>query len=369
MKSKTTNLFGLFFAVCLLWSATASAQLQLPRGSQMATVSQTVGITEISVTYSRPSVNGREIWGKLVPYGLNDFGFGTSKAAPWRAGANENTTLTVSDDVSIGGKPLKAGTYGLHMELHENGKVTVILSNNSTAWGSYFYTPDEDALRVEVDSKAIPHKEMLTFDFTKVTPNSATLALQWEKKEIPFTIDVDASKIVLTNIRKQLQSTAGFNRQGWEQAANYAVANGGDLNEALGWIDAAISGNNFSQQTFGNTQIKAAILNKLGRQDEAITLVDDFLPKATIFEAHQYGRQLIGFGKKDKALEVFKGNAKKHPNTWPVHYGMARGYSALGDYKTALKHLKKALENAPNAGSKGRVQANIDKLEKGEDIN
>ena len=220
-----------------------------------------------------------------------------------------------------------------------------------------------------MQTKTGPHTEQLTYGFNDVTATSATAVLSWEKKQIPFKIEVAVTDIVLADIRKKMQSQPGFNRQTWEQAANYASNNGGDLNEALGWINNAIAGQFYSQQTFANTQIKAGILNKMGKQAEAMAEMDAILPQATVLQLHQYGRQLIAVGQKDKALEVFKMNAKNNKDTWPVHYGMARGYSASGDYKSALKHLKKALNNAPNAASKGRVQANIDKLEKGEDIN
>lgn len=235
--------------------------------------------------------------------------------------------------------------------------------------GKLFYDPADDALKVDVQTKSIAHVEQLTYDFIDVTANSATAVLNWEKKQIPFKIEVDVTEIVLADIRNKLQNQPGFNRQTWENAANFSLNNGGDLNEALGWIDGAIAGQFFSLQNFNNTQIKAGILNKLERKQEALDLMDAFLPQATILEVHQYGRNLIGNGMKEKALEVFQMNAKKNKDTWPVHYGLARGYSANGDYATALKHLKMALENAPNPASKGRVQANIEKLEKGEDIN
>ena len=369
MKSKTTLIGSISLFVCFLFATTAFAQLNTPRGSQKASVSQTVGISEVSVTYSRPSVRDREIWGKLVPYGMNNFGFGTAKLSPWRAGANENTVITFTHDATVEGKSIKAGTYGLHMEVKENGGVTIIFSSNSNSWGSYFYEPSEDVLRVDVNSKQISHVELLTYNFVSVDANSATLALQWGKKEIPFTIGFDVTNIVLADIRKKMQDQPSFNRQTWEQAANYALNNGGDLDEALGWINGAIAGQFFSKQTFTNTQIKAAILMKQNKKTEALAEMDKVLPTATIFEIHQYGRQLIGQGMNEKALEVFKYNAKKNKGTWPVHYGLARAYSAKGDHKSAAKHLKKAMANAPNAASKGRVQANLDKANKGESIN
>ena len=361
--------FGTLIMSLFLVTIDGNAQLNTPRGSQNASVSQTVGITKIYINYSRPSVNDREVWGKLVPYGMNNLGFGTATESPWRAGANENTIIKFTDDVTIQGQELSAGKYGLHMEVHEDGKATVIFSKDHSAWGSFFYDPSEDALRVDVETKTIPHTEQLTFDFINVDATSATAVLNWEKKQIPFKIEVDVTNIVLADIRNELKGQQGFNRQNWEQAANFALNNGGDLDEALAWVDGAIAGQFFSQKTFTNLQIKSNILTKQGKEDEASAVMDEALPMATIFQVHQYGRTLIGQGKKDKALEVYKMNAEKNKDTWPVHYGLARAYSARGEYKTALKHLKMALGNAPNDASKGRVQANIVKLEKGEDIN
>lgn len=366
---KKINFTNLILSFLLVVSVNAFSQLNLPRGSQMATVSQRIGITDVYIKYSRPSVNKREIWGKLVPYGMNNLGFGTAKESPWRAGANENTIIKFTSDVKIEGKALKAGKYGLHMVVNKDNTATIIFNKVSTAWGSYFYDPANDVLKVSIQTKTIPHKEQLSYEFNQITKNSAVASLSWEKKQFPFKIEVDVTKVVLADIKKKMENQPGFNRQTWEQAAAYAMNNGGDLNEALTWINNAISGQFYSQQTFNNTNIKATILTKMGKSDEAIKALDSYVPQASILELHQYGRQLIGFKKLDKALEIFKLNAKKNPNKWPVHYGLARGYSAKGNYKTALKHLKKALANAPNAVSKGRVQANIAKLEKGEDIN
>ena len=369
MKLKITHFTSVAILMFFIMSSSAFAQLNTPRGSQKATISQTIGISEVNVTYSRPSVRGREIWGKLVPYGMNNFGFGTAKLSPWRAGADENTVITFSHDATVEGKAIKAGTYGLHMIVKENGSITVIFSSNSTAWGSYFYEPSEDVLRVDVTSREIPHEELLTFDFIEVKPKSALLALQWEKKEIPITIGFDVTTIVLADIRKKMQDQPGFSRQTWEQAAAFALNNGGDLDEALTWINNAIAGQFYSKQTFNNTQIKAAILMKQDKKEEALAAMDEVLPIATVLEIHGYGRQLIGQGLNEKAMEIFTFNTKKHKGTWPVHYGMARGYSAKGDFKNAIKHIEKALKNAPNPQSKANVQANLDKLKKGEDIN
>ncbi|MFD0861492.1 DUF2911 domain-containing protein [Sungkyunkwania multivorans] len=370
MKQTYQKLLGGFmlaFAVCSFQFA--NAQLNTPRGSQMAKTMQRVGITDIYVKYSRPQVNDREIWGNLVPYGMNNLGFGTAKESPWRAGANENTTITFNDAVTVGGKKVPAGTYGYHLIVNEDDTATVILSSDSGSWGSYFYDPANDVARVDIKTETVPHREFLTFEFTEVNPNDATLALIWEKKAFPLKIEVDVKDIVLADIREKLTNSPGFNRQSWEQAAQYALNNGGDLNEALAWVDAAIAGQFFSQKTFNNLGIKAQILMKQGKKEEAFAMMDEAREMGTVLQVHQMGRQLIALDQKQKALEVFKFNAKKNKDTWPVHYGMARGLSAIGKHKEALKHLKIALNNAPNKPNKDAIVAGIAKLEKGEDIN
>ena len=335
----------------------------------MASVSQQVGISHVKITYSRPAVAEREIWGSLVPYGMNNLGFGTAAESPWRAGANENTVFKVDQDAMVEGQPLPAGTYGLHMIIHEDDKATIIFSKNSGAWGSYFYDPAEDALRVDVSSREAPHAEQLTYLLSEVTPTSVVASLRWGTKEIPFTVSFDTPEIVLDYIRQSLQDQEGFTRQSWEQAATYSLNNGGDLDEALGWIDAPIAGQFFSQQTFNNMSIKAQILAKQGKQAAAEALMDEAIAMGTVFEIHAYGRQLIAGGNAQKALEVFQKNAKMNKDTWPVDYGLARGYSAVGDYKKALKHLKIAEKRAPDALNQNAIAANVEKLQNGQDIN
>ncbi len=360
---------ALLLLATLLFSVQSFAQLDLPRGSQMAKVSQRIGISDVTIVYSRPSVNDREVWGKLVPYGMNNLGFGTAKESPWRAGANENTVIKFTDDVMIEGQALSAGKYGLHMIIEEGNKATVIFSKNHGAWGSYFYEPSEDALRVDVDMKDIAHVEQLTFAFNEVDATSAVASLNWEKKQVPFKIEVDVTDVVLADIRQKLQDTPGFTRQSWEQAANFALNNDGDLEEALGWVDAAIAGQFFSQKTFNNLGIKSRILTKQGKNAEADALMEEALAMGTVFQIHGYGRQLIGQGEKDKAMAVFKKNAKMNKGQWPVDFGLARGYSALGEYKTALKHLKIAEGRAPDALNQNAIAGFLVKLENGEDIN
>jgi tetratricopeptide (TPR) repeat protein len=357
-RTITSRAIYLFVATLFLGVPMTYAQLNLPRNSQRGSVSQQIGISEISIQYSRPAVNQREIWGKLVPYGMNNLGFGTATSSPWRAGADENTTIEFSDDVKIEGKDLAAGKYGLHMIIGENGRATIIFSRNHTAWGSYFYEPSEDALRVEVDTKTIPHTEFLTYNFPDIDSNGATVALNWEKKQVPFKIAFDVSAIVMADIRQKLQGEAGFQRQNWEQAANFSLNNGGDLNEALGWINSATEGQFFSTKTFNNMAIKARILQKMGQKAEVLAMVPEMAGMANTNEMNNLGYMLLNMGENDMALKYFKINAKNNPTNANVFDSLGEAYKIMGDRKNAIKNLKKSLSLNPPAG----VKANSEKL-------
>ena len=355
---KTNSITNFIAGVFCVLSLSSFAQLNAPRGSQKATVSQRVGITDISITYSRPSVNDREIWGKLVPYGMNNLGFGTATAAPWRAGANENTTITFTDDVEVEGKPIKAGAYGFHVEVKPDNTATIILSNDSESWGSFFYDESHDALRATIETKSAPHKELLTYEFGTVTPTSTTVSLLWEKKEIPFTITVPVSDIVLNSMRAELKGQKGFVRQNWEQAANYALNSGGDLNEALGWINNAIAGQFYSQKTFNNLAIKGRILNKMGKTLEYAMLMDEASSMANKNQLNTLGYQMLNTKDYERALKYFKMNVKNNPKDANSYDSLGECYKIMGDKKNAIKNLKKALSLNPPAN----VKTNSEKL-------
>jgi hypothetical protein len=340
----------------------ANAQLNFPRSSPQALVGQTVGITKIQIDYSRPSVNGREIWGKLVPYGMNNLGFGTAKESPWRAGADENTTIHFSTDVTIEGKPLKAGLYGLHIILNEIDKATIVFSNNNSAWGSFFYKPEEDALRVDVTTKSIPHVEQLTYHFIDVTPNSATAILNWEKKQIPFKIGVDVNKTVVTEFKNQLQNQAGFNRQSWEQAAGFVLNNGGDYDEALSWINNAIAGQFYSQKTGANLLTKAQLLNKLGKTSESSAVMDEASKIATANELNAMGYQMLGVKDSVKAKKYFELAIEKDPTNANAYDSMGEYYKTIGDNKNAIKYFKKSLSMNPLPNVKANSEKHLKEL-------
>ena len=357
----------------LLISVSLSAQLSTPPsvGNKKALVGERIGLTDVTITYDRPGVKGRDghIWGELVHTGFADLGFGSSKSSPWRAGANENTTITFSTDVKVEGKELPAGTYGLFVAYDPN-ESTIIFSKNSNSWGSYFYNDTEDALRVKVKPQALDKSvEWLKYEFTNETNNSATVALEWEKTSIPFKVEVDLANTQLASFRNELRTNKGFNWQNWDQAAQWCLQNNVNLEQALQWADSAsgpVFGGNANFQPIAT---KAQILEKLGRGDEAAALMKTALPLANMNQLHQYGRQLLAQKKNKEALEVFKMNAAKNPNQFTTIVGLVRGYSANGDYKTALKYAQQALPMAPNQVNKTGLETMIRKLQEGKDAN
>ena len=163
------------------------------RPSPNATVTQRVGLTDIAIKYCRPGVKGRKIWGNLVPYGMNPGNkYSKGKDFPWRAGANENTTIELSQDVKVEGKSLAAGTYGLHM-IPGKEEWVIIFSKNHSSWGSYSFNAEEDALRVTVTPVTTEHNEWLAYYFSDLTDNSAILNLHWEKLKVPIKVQVSSS--------------------------------------------------------------------------------------------------------------------------------------------------------------------------------
>jgi hypothetical protein len=359
-------------ALVLSWAPALLGQpLTLPQPSPGATVSQTIGITDVTVSYHRPSVLNREIWGGLVPYGFNDLGFGTSKAAPWRAGANENTVITFQNDVEVAGSALPAGAYGLSMAPAPDGTVTVIFSRDTGSWGSFFYDPAHDALRVNVKWVDAPFQELLSYDFSDVTKDSAVLALSWEKKRIPIPLKVHTKENVLASLRRELSSSKGFTSQAYVTASGWLMTNNLDTDLALVWAKEAVSGRSVGERTFATLSNEAEVLEKMGKGDEAKPFMDEAMKMGTAQQIHQFARFLIGLGKKDEALAVFKENARLHPDAWPVNYGLARGYSAIGDYKTALDYLTKAQTQIPEGDTlnASALKINLEKLRHDQDIN
>jgi hypothetical protein len=346
--------------------------------NQKASVAQFIGPVQITVDYSSPNVHGTngkdrrgQIWGKLVPYGMADLGVNGGKPSPWRAGANENTVFTISNEIKIQGQALPAGRYGLHMIPGEN-EWTVIFSKNADVWGSFYYDEKEDALRVKTSAKKHEYREWLTYEFTERRPDSAMLELQWEDLSVPMSIKVDnINDIYVAKIRNDLKNAVGFDHRGWVSAAQFCVQANTHLDEALAWADKAISGpGGLGVTNFSTLSTKALVLSKLGREGEVKPLMEQAIRLAgtTPLEIHQYGRQLLTAKKTSEAMEVFKYNAERNGETWPTNVGLARGYSASGDLPKALDYAKKALAQAPDTLNRNNLQDMVKTLAEGKPI-
>jgi Protein of unknown function (DUF2911) len=350
-------LCGVFVLTTTNFSAAQTAtgetlMLNLPRASQHATVMQRIGITDITINYHRPLANGRQVWGKLVPYGQ-----------VWRAGANENTTITFSDPVTIEGQALDKGTYGLHMIPGES-QWTVIFSKNATSWGSFTYKQDEDALRLNVKPQAAELHDALAYDFDDVKADSTVVSMRWEKVAVPFKVTVNVNDLVTAGIHRQLHGLNQYYWEGWDDAAGYFLANKINLDEALKDEDMSIQ----NEERYDNLMNKSKILDAIGRPKDADTFRTQALNKASAVQLYFYGRQLQGDKKQDEALAIYRSNAKKYPAYWTSHLGLARVSSAQGDFDNAVKEVKLSLADAPEA-NKNALENYVKRLQAKEDVN
>jgi tetratricopeptide (TPR) repeat protein len=346
------------FLFCLLliaMSGVSPAQsfvLDLPLQSQRAQISQRIGITDITISYHRPLVIDRKVWDALVPYGK-----------VWRAGANENTTITFSDPVQVEGKPLDKGTYGLHM-IPAADEWTIIFSKNSTSWGSFTYDEKEDALRVTVKPKAADIHNALTYDFDDLQKDSAVVELEWEKIAVPFKVSVDVHDVVQASLKKQLRNLSQYTWMSGDEAANYLLAEKIAPDEALAYVNKSIE----NEDRYDNELTKSKVLTALNRKDEAAAAQKKALDMASPLQIHFFARGLQGEKRNEEAFVIFRENAKKHPDQWFVHSGMARMYCSQGKFDDAAKEMKVALAGAPD-NQKSYVDGLVKRLEAKQDIN
>lgn len=344
--------------LCLLVAAASNVSqaqslvLDLPFPSQRAEVSQRIGITDITIKYHRPLVKDRKIWGGVVPYGK-----------VWRAGANENTTITFSDPVLIEGKPLDSGTFGLHI-IPNADEWTIIFSKNSTSWGSFTYDQAEDALRISVKPKSAESHDALTYEFANLQPDSAIVELEWEKIAVQFKIAVDVNAVVQASLKKQLRNFSQTTWMSWDDAANYLLKEKIALATALTYADKSIE----NEDRYDNEITKSRVLTALNRKDEAAAALKKALALATPLQIHSYARQLLGEKRAEEAFAIFNNNALKHPDQWFVYTGLARVYSAQGKFEDAAMEMKIALLAAPES-QKSYLDGLVRQLEAKQDIN
>ena len=361
MKYTFAGLMLLTLSIAVSGQETSELSIPPNGNNERAEVSQWIGPVKISIDYHSPRVhnpanNDRtgHIWGELVQYGFVDEGFGPTKGAPWRAGANESTSITFSNDVKIEGKDLKAGTYALFLDTEKNGPWNWIFSSH-LGWGSFQYDPKDDVLRVPVTPQDAPFTEFLTYGFDERRPDWAVAYLQWEKKRVPFKIEVpNVNALYVAKMRQDLQSWAGFNYQDWQTAAQFCADNKINLEEALIWADKAINapfrGATIGHEDFSTLSTKAAVLDAMGRESDAEVVMQKALqlPGTDAYAVYAYGMGLLRNDKKDKAMKVFTFNQQQHPQDkfW-TSLGLARGYTALGDKKNAIANWEVVLQNVP----------------------
>ena len=352
-----------------------NAQMDIPGdgGNIKASVSEEVGITSITVNYSRPAVKGREgkIWGGVVADGFGAFNFLTSSmSSPWRAGANEATTISFEHDVKVEGQDIQAGTYALFMAM-ESDKATLIFSKQVEAWGSFYYKKEDDVLRVEVQTATLENSvERLKYEFIEHQENYCILALQWEKRSVPFKIEVEVDDIILKRVRQQLISSKGFVSGNLIQASRYFFSKNIHLEEALSWAKKAVDGKPFGQTSFVGYQNLAMGYEKLNQAEKADSTMKIALRNENSFQRYlSYNKACIKKGRAKEAIEIMLMAKAAFGDVYGVNNALSYAYSAEGLYDKALDHAHLALTQASSAQSKSKVRENIAKLERGTDIN
>ncbi|MGB8193293.1 MAG: DUF2911 domain-containing protein [Chitinophagaceae bacterium] len=363
----------IFPIIIIMHSLGVYAQMDLPPVgfNPRATISEEVGITSITIRYSRPGVKGREenIWGGIVGNGFGTFSFVTnSMTSPWRAGANEATVISFEHDVRVEGKSLKAGSYALFMAV-EADSVALIFSSQTNAWGSFYYRPQNDVLRVKVKKIVLDRSvEWLKYEFTDHKENGCVIALQWEKLSVPFTIEVDVDNIVLARMREEFTGVKGFVSANRLQASMYWFNKNRNMEEALSWAQSAVTGRPFGQSGFDAYQNLAAGYEIMNRLQQSDSVMNEGLTIANINQHIGYGKSLIAKKRFDRALEIMLAAQKKFGDVFAVNNGLAYAYAAKADFTKALEFANKALHQAPPQ-AKVLWNGNIEKLKAKKDIN
>src|SRR5678815_1945746 len=291
LKRSSVSLFAVLFVLC--FAVSALAQVVTPRPSQMATVMQRIGVTDVTITYSRPGVKGRQIWGDPpAGWAANAKGEATldnqnerPKGAPivpwghvWRTGANEATTFVITDDVLINGQKLAAGSYSLHT-IPTKDEWTIVFNGTANQWGSFSYDPAKDTLRVKAKPQSLnDSEELLTYSFDPVTDDSAQVNIRWEKISVPFTVKV--ADVAATTLARLKTTVGNAKPDDWRtplQAGNYLLNNKDTADDAQGmaWLDQSIK----VKETFQNLAAKTNALYKAGKKEEAIALGEQAVQK------------------------------------------------------------------------------------------
>ncbi|WP_421875056.1 DUF2911 domain-containing protein [Marinoscillum sp.] len=328
----------LITALVLCGQLTLQAQfhtLKIPKASNYVSETQTLGVTDITLTYHSPATRGRDIWNNpnIIPQ--------NGDPIAWRAGANMNTTITFSTDVQIEGQPLASGTYGFHI-IPRGDTYQLLFAHASQQWGSYYLDVDKDVtLKVSVTADSIPYSEKLDYEFLDWQEDAVKVGLEWGNRRIPFTVSVDLNETVVTSLRSELRGINTYRWEAWNDAARWCLNHDTNLEEALAWAERSINGGYHgfaANKNASNLQTKAELLQKLNRQaalDQTIAeaIVMDMNPDQTNY----FSIFLLKSEKYQEAVTLLDKTLSTYPDTWYLQLNKSIGYYFLGKKKTALK--------------------------------
>lgn len=323
--------------------------LTFPQESPKSQIYQRFGLTDMTISYSSPAVKGRTIWGGIVPYGQ-----------VWRAGANGNTTISFSTDVSINGKPLPKGMYGVHLIPNEQEWI-FIFSKEYELWGSYFYKQEHDALRVTVKPEKAEHREWLTFDVVDKAESQSTIVLHWEKLKGVLKVEANTSAILVQNIRKEMKTDVFWNPVELFKAASYFVHHDLELSEAEGWLMQA---QRIDADRFKYRALRSAMQKRKGNVAKADSIMQSALQKAEQMEVVQYAFELADVHKKtNDAIPILQSSIKQNPDSWLGYYALGQMYEKIGKKIEAKEQYKISQPKAPEP-MKARLAQLLAGLEK-----
>lgn len=326
---------GFFVLVLISFNLSAQNPVLYTRPSQMAKVFQRLGTTDIEVVYHAPLAKDRKVFGGIVPYNEKVNG----KDHPWRAGANENTTISFSHDVEINGHMLPAGTYGFHIFVSED-EWTLAFSNRHQDWGSFTYTADEDALRVKAAPKSIPMQQWLSYTFSDPKSDMVTLNLQWETTKVSFDISTNVEENILADLEKIEDKNATHL---YLTATIMLKRDSSNTEEALKLVNQSIE----LKKTLSNSLLKVDLLRMAGDKKAAKKLKEETLASASGNELFSYAMKLNNEDNPRESMRILKLNLKQNPDDWFTQLGFANYYMTKDEYATAVPYFEEALRLAP----------------------
>lgn len=320
--------------------------LKIPQASNKVTETQTLGVTDITIDYHSPKARGRDVWNDtdVIPQEGNPIA--------WRAGANMNTTISFSTDVSINGKSLKAGKYGIHVIPTAN-EYRILFAHANDQWGSYYLDIEKDiTLEVIANSEESPFTEKLDYEFYNDSDDQMTIAIEWDKQRLPFQVKVDLNKTTIESFRSELRGINTYHWQAWNDAARWCLNRDVNLEEALEWANRSINGGYggfAANKNVQNITTKVNILEKLGRNDEMKATIEEGLALSmTAMESNNM--TFLLFGKKMFAeAETFNAkSADQFPDQWYIQLNYGLSQYLNGNTKKAAKTLEKNKSQVPN---------------------